>query len=472
MASTWDAIVIGGGTAGMPTAIFAAERAKKVLLIEKYHVLGGTLDRSSGQIAAAGTKLQKQFGIEDTPDEHYQDIIRINRGTSDLALTRLVVDNAAVTFDWLMDSGYTVVKDHPVKGSGHEFFTKRRYYWGPEMGVTIAKTMQPLVDKAVAKGNLTVMLNTGATELMVDAKGAVIGVKTETAAGEKAEHLSNNVVLASGGFASNPAMYMEHHGVPLYSDIAHPMAQGEGVKMGLAVGGYCRGGDKYLCTFGSVLRHRNFPAPLEVALTLYPNMRMPWEIFVNSTGARFVREDHPSVDHREKSLLAQPGHRHYVVFDQEILDKAPPIAPTWTREQFVKAFNTHPMFTSASTIGELAAKSGLDAVVMAKTIDSYNAAQASGSDKLGRNHMPLPIAKPPYYAIAVQGFTVKSCSGLGIDTQMRVLRSDGSPIQNLYAVGEVIGGGNTSGDSFVNGMMVTPALTFGRMLGQSILKFS
>ena len=130
------------------------------------------------------------------------------------------------------------------------------------------------------------------------------------------------------------------------------------------------------------------------------------------------------------------------------------------------------MFTSASTIGELAAKSGLDAVVMAKTIDSYNAAQASGSDKLGRNHMPLPIAKPPYYAIAVQGFTVKSCSGLGIDTQMRVLRSDGSPIQNLYAVGEVIGGGNTSGDSFVNGMMVTPALTFGRMLGQSILKFS
>ncbi|MDX2225302.1 MAG: FAD-binding protein, partial [Rhodospirillaceae bacterium] len=252
---------------------------------------------------------------------------------------------------------------------------------------------------------------------------------------------------------------------------AHPMAQGVGLTMGLAAGGYLRGGDKYLCTFGSVLQHRAFPAPLEVAVMLYPNMRQPWEIFVNARGARFVREDHPSVDHREKALLAQPGHRHFIVFDQEILDKAPPIAPTWPRQKLDAAFNAHPMFVKADTLGELAARAGLDAPVLAKSVADYNAAQAAGSDRLGRNHMPLPIARPPFYAIAVQGFTVKSCAGLGIDTRMRVLKPGGAPIPNLYAVGEVIGGGNTSGDSFVNGMMVTPALTFGRMLGQSILNF-
>jgi hypothetical protein len=43
-------------------------------------------------------------------------------------------------------------------------------------------------------------------------------------------------------------------------------------------------------------------------------------------------------------------------------------------------------------------------------------------------------------------------------------------VPNLYAVGEVIGGGATSGDSFVNGMMVTPALAFGRLLGEKILR--
>ena len=466
---SWDVIIVGGGTAGMPTAIFAAARGLKVLLIDKYHVLGGTLDRSSGQIAAAGTKLQARHGIKDTPDEHYADIMRINRGTSDPALTRLLVDNAAETIDWLFDNGYTVVDGHPVKGSGHEFFTKRRYCWGPEMGVTITKTMQPLIDKAVAKGNLTVMLNTGATELMIDAKGAVIGVRTEDSAGARAEHRARSVVLAAGGCASNPQMYMDHHGVPLYSDIAHPMSQGKGLEVGLAAGGYLRGGDKYLCTFGSVLQDRKFPAKLEVGLALYPNVRQPWEIFVNSKGMRFVREDHPSVDHREKALLAQPGHRHFAVFDQEIFDKSPPIAPLWTKDKLAHTFNKHPNFHKANTLAELAALMGVDAPVLAKTVDDFNAAHAAGADRMGRVHMPLPVEKGPFFAIGIQGFTVKSCAGLGIDTSMRVLRPDGGTVAGLYAVGEVIGGGNTSGDSFVNGMMVTPALTFGRLLGQKIL---
>ena len=37
----WDVIIIGGGTAGLPAAIFAAKRGLKVLVIEKASVLGG-----------------------------------------------------------------------------------------------------------------------------------------------------------------------------------------------------------------------------------------------------------------------------------------------------------------------------------------------------------------------------------------------------------------------------------------------
>src|SRR5262245_17735012 len=55
---TWDVIVIGGGTAGIPVAIFAAEAGAKVLVIDKAPVVGGTLDRSTGQMAAAGTVFQ------------------------------------------------------------------------------------------------------------------------------------------------------------------------------------------------------------------------------------------------------------------------------------------------------------------------------------------------------------------------------------------------------------------------------
>ena len=69
----------------------------------------------------------------------------------------------------------------------------------------------------------------------------------------------------------------------------------------------------------------------------------------------------------------------------------------------------------------------------------------------------------------MQGWTLVSFAGLTVDGQLRVLDKDQQPIPNLYALGEVIGAGATSGNAYTNGMLVTPAITFGRILGQSIL---
>jgi fumarate reductase flavoprotein subunit len=54
-----------------------------------------------------------------------------------------------------------------------------------------------------------------------------------------------------------------------------------------------------------------------------------------------------------------------------------------------------------------------------------------------------------------------------VDSQLRVLGPDG-PFDNLYAAGEALGGSAMSGKSFVSGMSVTPALSFGRMLGRQL----
>ncbi len=51
---------------------------------------------------------------------------------------------------------------------------------------------------------------------------------------------------------------------------------------------------------------------------------------------------------------------------------------------------------------------------------------------------------------------------------MRVLRGNGQPVPNLYATGEVLGSGATLGNAFVPGMMLTPALAIGRMLGMTL----
>ena len=70
MGDEYDIICVGAGSTGLPLAIRAAERGAKILQLDADNRIGGTLYWSSGQIAAAGTRLQKENGIEDSADEH------------------------------------------------------------------------------------------------------------------------------------------------------------------------------------------------------------------------------------------------------------------------------------------------------------------------------------------------------------------------------------------------------------------
>jgi len=120
----------------------------------------------------------------------------------------------------------------------------------------------------------------------------------------------------------------------------------------------------------------------------------------------------------------------------------------------------------------LAQAAGIDAAGLAASVAAYNAAIETGApDPMGRQHRPLPVKQGPFYAVRVQGTSISSTVGLAVDTELRVIDKDAKPIANLYAAGELLGSGQTMGDSFCGGMMATPALTFGRLLGQRLLNW-
>jgi fumarate reductase flavoprotein subunit len=466
----WDLIVVGAGTAGLPCALFAAQRGARVLVIERSHLLGGTLDRSSGQMSAAGTKLQAKLGIKDSTEAHFEDVMRISKGTVDPEIARLAVENATFTVDWLTDRGLQVLDGHPLKTGGHEPYMERRYQWAQEAGIAIRKVLMPEIEKQVANGNIKFLIRTDAVELIQDAAGAVVGVVAQGPDGRRVDYGSRTVVLTTGGCGGNPDMYQQLHSVPLYGRMAYPYNLGGGLTMGLAAGGYLRGGEKYTTLFGSVLRDTAIPSvPAGVGVIRDPLRRQPWEVYVNGAGERFVEEDNKSVDYREHALLAQPGHRYWIVFDDEVLEKSPPIVRGWDKARIRSAFDKYHFFARANSLGELAYWAGIDAAGLEATIVQFNQAIAQGNDNVfRRQHMPLPVRKPPFYAIRMQGTQILTFAGLGIDKQLRVIREDGRPIENLYAAGEVIGAGATTGNALVNGMALTPALTFGRMIGQNV----
>lgn len=468
-AKAWDIIIVGGGTAGIPAGIFAARRGARVLIIEASQQLGGTLFLSTGQMSAAGTKLQSGKSIADTPQMHFDDVMRISKKTADPTLVKLAVFNAAETFDWLTDNGLNPLSEHPVLGLAHEPYSANRYAWGPEGGMSILEVIEPIAMAEVDAGRLVIQRATRVRELL-QSNGTVTGVRAEDENGAMADFKATSVVLTSGGYASNPKVFLDLSGVKAYGKASYPYSQGDGHMMVLAAGGYTRGKENYICGSPRVLADYDEPSAPYVRVNMYPERRPPWEIQVNVHGKRYVAEDNPSVDKRELALVSQPDFRTWLIFDQAILDAAPPVVEGWDRARLAEEFNNHPMFRKANSLKELAASAGVDAKGLEDTVAAYNAAVKSGKDDaFGRKHMPNPIATGPFYSIRQNGISVTSTVGVGVDDKLRVTKKDGRVIPGLYAAGEILGSGQLMGKSAVGGMMVTPALTFGRLLGQSLV---
>lgn len=465
----FDLIVVGGGSAGLTAVIFAAERGARVLLLEVADVLGGSLWVATGQMSAAGTRLQRDRGIADHPDAHFADVVRISRGTINQPLARLAIDNAAATFDWLMDHGFEPLPDHPVKGFGHEPYGENRYYWGEKGAISVKDVLVPIVERLAAEGRVDVRLEHEAEALVTDAEGAVVGVTARNADGVVHKFDAAAVVLCTGGYAGDPQLFALHSGYPLYNAAPWPHGRGAGLKLGKAVGGFLRGHENVFNNFGTLYNADSFPARALATVETFPERREPWEIYVNVNGDRFVREDIRSVDAREMALSEQPDRRYWIVFDQAIIDQAPPMIVGWSREDMARAFaEGGPAFAKADSVEALAQAAGIDAAGLARAIAGFNYGVATGNDFLGRAHAPLPIATAPFYAMQMQGSSISSAVGLAVDDTLRVIRDDGTPIRNLYAAGELLGSGQTMGKAACGGMMVTPALTFGRLLGERL----
>lgn len=465
-----DVIIMGAGTCGLATAAFAAQRSSRVWLLDAAPTIGGTLLVGFGQLSAAGTRLQAEKRIVDSPEKHFEEALRISRGTIDRDLSRLAIFNAGSTFDWLMDHGYAVLPQCPAIESAHEPYDVARYYWGADRGLTILNALEPEVRRQEASGRIRVLTSTRVVSLLQGQDGVVRGVVVVDANGVERSLQARNVVLASGGYAANAEMFRRLCGHRLYVKAAYEYAQGMGLELGVAAGGYLRGREHYLSNFGWLLDDGPFPSPVIGRVNTYPDARPPWEIYVNSSARRFIREDEPSVDVREHALLDQPELRYWIVFDQAIFDQAPPMIYGWSREQMAAAFNQKQVLRRADSLQQLATDIGLDPVALINTVSAYNAVRASGKDPLGRQFMPAEIGTPPYYAIRQQGGSVTSTVGLAVDSKLQVVRPDGSPIAGLYAGGEILGSGQLQGNAFVGGMMAMPAIVFGRLLGEKFLE--
>ena len=388
MSEGFDLAIVGAGTAGLPAAMAAAARGLKVVVLEKSTRIGGTLHYSSGQMSAAGTRLQRERGIEDSPDLHYEDVMRISRGLANAPLVRRAVDLAPRTIDWLMEIGFEMHPSCPAILHLHEAYRIARTYWGIDGGRSILKAISPVFEAARLRHGIDLRLGTAVARLLPGE-----GVHVRNPDGSEAIVAARATILASGGYGANPAMFARlHDGVPLYTT-ASPTSDGSGHEMASALGAQMRNMHFWKPALAGIEDPAGSGRVVwEDVPALTPQVREPWEIFVDATGRRFVAEDHESVDVREAALARLPGLAFWVVFDEAILREAPPLLPRFDAARLEAAFASHPHFVRAEGLDALATRTGIDAAGLKATIAAYNAAVAAGGgDPFGRRHMPRPI---------------------------------------------------------------------------------
>jgi len=143
-------------------------------------------------------------------------------------------------------------------------------------------------------------------------------------------------------------------------------------------------------------------------------------------------------------ILMQPGQFAWQLFDKKVLHL---LRDEYRIKRVTKV--------RADTIEELVHK--LDDANPERalaTIKAYNAAvkrnvpfDPNVKDGRGTSGLPIPksnwantIEDPPFEAYAVTCGVTFTFGGLKIDTDARVIDSDGKPIPGLYAAGELVGG--------------------------------
>jgi glycine/D-amino acid oxidase-like deaminating enzyme len=464
----FDVVVVGAGTAGIPCAIAAAEGGARVLLVEKDRRIGGTLHISGGHLAAAGARRQRGRGIADSPDRHLEDILRISGGTARADLIRIVVEHAAETVDWLADRDFDFAPETPRIIYGHEPYSVPRTYYGRDEGLSILAVLQRELDAVARSAALSLWTdspvvgiesNDGAATVTVLRAGADVTVRTPA------------VVLATGGFAANAELFAELEGAPLVS-AAHMTSTGDGLYLARELGARIQGRGSYMPSFGGLPDPRTPGRANWSDRQILTSERAPVEIYVDPAGRRWVAEDEPSIDAKERRLADISSQTFWTVFDDAMLSAAvgrAALVVGCTPDDIRAMANSREGVHSAGSLADLAVAAGIDAAGLCDTVERYNSAVARGVDPdLGRMHLPAPIARPPFYAIRNHGIALVTFAGLDIDDRFRVRDGVGRPIPHLYAVGEVIGAAATCGQSFCSGMLVTPAITFGRLLGRAL----
>ncbi len=457
-----DVIVIGFGIAGGCAALEAARAGAKVVLLERAATYGGTSAMSGGHFyLGGGTAVQQATGHEDSADEMYKFLIAVSEDPEPEKI-RAFCDDSVEHFDWIEALGFQFERSYfPGKAviqpnteglmfTGNEkvhpyrdlAIPAPRGHKVPVPGDTGGTQMvMDLLAKRAEEAGVEVRYETGATNLVTDASGAVVGVAWKKFS-ETGYLRAKSVIVAAGGFVMNPDMVAENTpalGEKLFV-LGNTYDDGLGLRLGKSVGAQLKFMDEPFIT-----------APF------YPPSILVTGIVVNKDGKRFVAEDsyHSRTSYH---VMHQPEQKAYLIVDSAHIEHpSMPLCP------FIDGWET---------VEEMEQALGIPAGNLAETLDSYNKHARDKQDPEFHKHPDWTEAQDegPWGAYDLTlgkalyaGFTL---GGMRCTVDGEVQREDGAVISGLYAAGACAANIAQTGASYASGTQLAEGSYFGRRAGR------
>src|ERR1700732_4184439 len=182
-----DVVLLGAGATGLPASIEAAEHGASVIVIDQNYDIGGHAIESGGNIAlGGGTSLQMKYGITDSPDLMFYDLVRLHDYRfSDREIVRAFCDESVATFDFLLAHGVQFPDRSPAGADGGPQTVKRAQtvVWSGEVnaysptGGNGTALMRPL-EASAKKLGVQILLRHSMTGLVREEQfsGRVLGI--------------------------------------------------------------------------------------------------------------------------------------------------------------------------------------------------------------------------------------------------------------------------------------------------------
>ena len=496
MAETFDVIVIGAGGSGLAAAYSASEHGGRVLVLEKRPQPGGTTGIAVGSFTAAGTSIQRQAGIDDSPELHIEDAGKfpppaIEARNAD-AMRAFFLQEAANTFEWLRGLGLSFVGPSPEPPNRN-----------PRMHNVVpgAKAYIAALQLGLQRRGAVLLTNASAESLIKDGD-RVVGVRAIVRGETHEYHASRGVILAAGDYASNHDLIAEHRGEQFRCiEGINPFATGDGHKLAKDAGAWLVNMD---VTYGPELRfvpssqrpfQQCFPAsgaaarvmgaiaprlPKWVMRSMIKRLLVTWQhpenslfddgaILVNREGQCFV--DETKYPDREIALSAQPEKIAFILLDRRLgerysawphfISTAPDIAYAYVADYL----RLRPdIARSGDSLASVASQAGIDVAALENSVKSYNASLGQTSES------KQPLESAPWVLLGpVKAYFTTTEGGAVVNQRMQVLGHNGNILRGLYAVGQ---NGLSGMILWSHGLHIAWAMTSGRLAGIAVMSES